>query len=124
MIESLVGKRIGIVGMARSGIGAARLVHRLGGTALISDNRRPDALTRAISEIKQLGFEFETGEHRRVLDEQFDWIVLSPGVVPSGAMLDSWNRHRCELISELEFAARACNSRWIGVTGWNGKTTH
>jgi UDP-N-acetylmuramoylalanine--D-glutamate ligase len=123
MIQSLQGKRIGIVGMARSGIGAARLVHRLGGTALISDTRKPNSLAEAICEIDKLGFEYETGGHRRIIDERFDWIVLSPGVIPTDKMLAAWSTHQSEILSELEFAARSCKSRWIGVTGSNGKTT-
>ncbi|MBU1637131.1 UDP-N-acetylmuramoyl-L-alanine--D-glutamate ligase, partial [bacterium] len=114
---------IGIMGMARSGMGAARLIHRLGGTAFLSDHRNPDALKKEIEAINALGFEFETDAHSRILKERFDLIILSPGVVPSGDMLDSWQANKSEIISELEFAARFCSSKWIGVTGSNGKTT-
>lgn len=123
MKTELQHQRIGIVGMARSGIGAARLVHRLGGTAFLSDRRNPDALKKEIDAIEALGFEYETNQHSRILKERFDVIILSPGVVPSAEMLESWQAYHSDVISELEFASRFCKSRWIGVTGSNGKTT-
>ena len=123
MKKSFQNTRIGIVGMARSGIGAARLVHRLGGTAFLSDLRNPDALTEEIKAVLNLGFDYETVKHDRIIKEKFDTIILSPGVVPTADMLSSWKANDTEIISELEFAFRACSSKWIGVTGSNGKTT-
>ena len=122
-LTTLAGQRVAIVGMARSGIGAARLVKRLGGRALISDIKPAEALHTAIAELMEGGVDVETGEHRRIAEEQFDLVVLSPGVVPPAELKEKWLRDTTPVLSELEFAARACAWPWIGVTGSNGKTT-
>ncbi len=119
----LAGKRVGILGMARSGIGAARLVHRLGGRALISDVKSAEALREAVGELKALGAEVETGGHQRIASEALDLIILSPGVVPTEELAAGWDQREIEVWSELELAARFCPNPWIGVTGSNGKTT-
>lgn len=120
---SFQNKRVAIIGMARSGIGAAKLIHRLGGRALISDMKPASALASAIEELRDTGVEVETGGHAQVADELFDLIVLSPGVVPSNELMRTWQERHTPVWSELELAARAFAGRWIGVTGSNGKTT-
>lgn len=112
-----------VLGMARSGIGAARLIHRLGGSALISDRKAAEFLSPAIEELQGVGIEIETGGHQRVTAETFDLIVLSPGVVPPAQWLEEWRRRGVRVWSELQLAAEVCGGTWIGVTGSNGKTT-
>ena len=117
------GKRVAVIGMARSGIGAAKLIHRLGGRALISDLKPASMLDSALEELRDSGVEVETGGHARPADETFDLIVLSPGVVPAADLLRIWQERHTPIWSELELAARVFEGRWIGVTGSNGKTT-
>jgi UDP-N-acetylmuramoylalanine--D-glutamate ligase len=116
-------KRVAVIGMARSGIGAAKLVHRLGGRALISDMKPASALSGAIEELRGTGVDVETGSHARTVEEIFDLIVLSPGVVPHQELLRIWQERHTPVWSELELAARTFAGRWIGITGSNGKTT-
>jgi UDP-N-acetylmuramoylalanine--D-glutamate ligase len=123
MSLSLHGQRVAVIGMARSGIGAAKLIHRLGGRVLISDLKPATALSSAIEELRETGTEIETGAHQRVAGEPFDLIVLSPGVIPAGELQRAWESRGTPVWSELELAARAWEHRWIGVTGSNGKTT-
>ena len=123
MTDFFRGKRVAVVGMARSGIGAARLVHRLGGRAVISDIKPLEALHKAVAELDGSGVETETGGHRRIADEAFDLVVLSPGVVPRPELLEQWAQRGTPVWSELELASRICECPWIGVTGSNGKTT-
>ncbi len=119
----LTGKRVAVIGGARSGIGAAKLVKRLGGNALVSDMKPAEALLATVEALHQAGIEVETGGHHRVAAEQFDLVVLSPGVVPKPELEQVWQARRTPIWSELELSARACKNRWIGVTGSNGKTT-
>jgi UDP-N-acetylmuramoylalanine--D-glutamate ligase len=123
MSLDLTGKRILILGLARSGLGAAKLAVRLGGSVLISDRKPKDALARAIEELHGLNVEIETGGHQRASNERFDLAILSPGVVPPPPMEESWQRSGIPVWSELEFAAAVCENPWIAVTGSNGKTT-
>jgi UDP-N-acetylmuramoylalanine--D-glutamate ligase len=119
----LKGKKVAVVGMARSGIGAARLIHRLGGHALVSDIKPATELSQVITELHSLGIETETGSHARLASGSFDFVVLSPGVVPNRELLSAWDVRSIPIWSELELAARVCEVPWIGVTGSNGKTT-
>jgi UDP-N-acetylmuramoylalanine--D-glutamate ligase len=119
----LRGKRVAVIGMARSGIGAAKLISRLGGQALISDLKPASLLASALEELRDTGVEVETGGHVKAAAEMFDLIVLSPGVVPAENLLCTWRERQTPVWSELELAARAFDGRWIGVTGSNGKTT-
>jgi UDP-N-acetylmuramoylalanine--D-glutamate ligase len=116
-------KRVAVIGMARSGIGAAKLISRLGGHALISDLKPASMLSAALEELHGTNVEAETGGHVRVADETFDLVVLSPGVMPAENLLQSWRSRNTPVWSELELAARIFTGRWIGVTGSNGKTT-
>ena len=80
--------------MARSGIGAAKLIHRLGGRALVSDVKMSEDLTSAIEELQRFGIETEHGGHARLLKEDFDLIILSPGVVPLPELTQKWTAKR------------------------------
>ncbi|RPH94010.1 UDP-N-acetylmuramoyl-L-alanine--D-glutamate ligase [candidate division KSB1 bacterium] len=123
MAVDMTGKRVLVLGMARSGIGAATLIHRLGGHALVSDRKSFDTLTSAIEELRKIGADVETGSHHRAETEAFNLVVLSPGVVPPEPLERSWRNRGIPVWSELELAARVFPGRWIGVTGSNGKTT-
>lgn len=123
MALDLTGKRVAVIGIARSGIGAAKLIHRLGGRALLSDRKSPIALASAIEELRGTDIEIETGSHDRAVGEPFALIVLSPGVTPSPEVVRHWQSRGSPVISELELAARVWSGPWIGVTGSNGKTT-
>lgn len=112
-----------VVGMARSGIGAAKLIQRLGGRALISEIKPASSLHAAMTELAGTDIEIETGAHERIENEEFDLVVLSPGVVPPCDLLATWERKGIPVWSELELASRVCEVPWIGVTGSNGKTT-
>jgi UDP-N-acetylmuramoylalanine--D-glutamate ligase len=123
MSLDLSAKRVLIIGMARSGIHAAKLVERLGGNVLISDLKSADVLAAAVEELRSGRIEIETGGHQRARGETFDLVVLSPGVVPPADMLQAWRSRAVPVWSELELAARTCDNPWIGITGSNGKTT-
>lgn len=123
MITSLDGRRFGILGMGRSGIGAARLITRLGGTALISDMKPAAKLAKQIASIASDRVDVETGTHQRLLAEPFNAVIVSPGAVLAPDWLRSWSGRGIEVISELEFAWRCSSGNAVMVTGSNGKTT-
>lgn len=123
--------RIAIMGLARSGLAAAKLALKLGYSASVSDagvdhGRKvapsPELLSKA-EELRKLGAEVELGGHTEKFLEGADALVISPGVPDTAAPLQ-WARERgIEIIGETEFAARHCKGRIAAVTGTNGKTT-
>ncbi|MBL0061948.1 MAG: UDP-N-acetylmuramoyl-L-alanine--D-glutamate ligase [bacterium] len=123
MLTNLSGRKFGILGVGKSGIGAAGLVKRLGGTALISDIKPREKLGDAVAKLEANGIEVETGEHSRLVRELFDTIVISPGATLKPDWLQTWQQRGIGLWSELELASLCYDGKWIGVTGSNGKTT-
>ncbi|HWY47690.1 MAG TPA: UDP-N-acetylmuramoyl-L-alanine--D-glutamate ligase [Bryobacteraceae bacterium] len=108
----LKGRRVVVVGMARSGVAAVRLLQQKG------------ALVRAVDEKPMgevLGVTVEPQKEAAFRDA--DLVVISPGVPADLDVLEKARAGGVEVIGELELAAAYLNGRNIGVTGTNGKTT-
>jgi UDP-N-acetylmuramoylalanine--D-glutamate ligase len=115
-------KKITILGAVRSGIGAAKLVKRLGGIPFISDFDTKEKLAAQIKFIEAEGIAYECGAHsERAFD--CDFIITSPGVPSNSYPMNEAKKRNIKVISELEFASLFCKGRVIAITGTNGKTT-
>lgn len=111
-----------IIGAARSGLAAARLLKGLGENVFVSDAKSPESATDAIRVLEELEIPFEFGEHtERVLEAET--IVLSPGVPPHIPVLEQAREKGLDITNEIEIASRFCRGRIVGITGTNGKTT-
>jgi len=120
--ERVRGRKIGIVGMARSGVAAAKLARRLGGTPFVSDVKSDDQLTEHIHELKTFGIEFETGGHSdRLLYSEF--VIVSPGIPQESGIIQKIIQAGIPIFSEIEFASWFCRGKIVAITGSNGKTT-
>ena len=117
------GKKVLVVGIARSGVAAARLLASHGAMVIANDARPESELRNAARELRELGVMISLGGHPESLFENADLVVLSPGVPANLAQLESARRAGIEVISEPELAGRFLRGRIIGVTGSNGKTT-
>ncbi len=115
------GKRVTVVGMARSGIAAARTLHALGAIVTVTDKKPLDQLA---AQVKTLGSRITVvaGSHPDRLFIETDLVVLSPGV-PKIPQISVARRHRRRVISELELAWLFSDSPYVGITGTNGKST-
>ncbi len=115
-------KKISIIGAVRSGIGAAKLVQKLGGFPFVSDSAPEEKVAESAARLKELGAAFETGGHTdKVFD--CDLMVVSPGVPSDAQVLKSAAAKNIKMISEIELAAAFCKGSIIAITGTNGKTT-
>jgi len=108
-----------VVGMARSGIAAARLLKSRGASVFVTDSGKSDAS----GELDRLGIPWEAGQHSVERFLQADEIVVSPGVPLNIPPLASARDKGVPVISELELASRYLQGEIIGITGSNGKTT-
>jgi UDP-N-acetylmuramoylalanine--D-glutamate ligase len=124
------GKNILVVGIARSGIAAARLLVSRGAVVTANDYQgeaelvKPESqLAAEVEELRKAGVHFVFGSHPEEIFLQADLIVLSPGVPASIAPLQSARAAGVEIISEPELAGRFLRGHLIGITGSNGKTT-
>ncbi len=119
----LNGKKALVVGIARSGVAAARLLVSRGAKVTANDSKLESELGDAVDELQKLGVALSLGAHPETLFVNTDLIVLSPGVPADLAPLESARRTGVEIIGEPELAGRFLRGRMIGVTGSNGKTT-
>lgn len=116
------GKKITILGAARSGIAAAKLLQSLGADVWVSDSALPEKKTQAIRELEEAGIAAEFGEHSPLAFDA-DFVVLSPGIPVASTLVQKFLKAGTPVYSEVEVAAWFNKSRLIAVTGSNGKTT-
>ena len=83
--KDLTGRKVTVIGAARSGVGVAQLLKKNGACVFISDQSSADKLRAQIVTIESMEIDIETGGHSdRVYDA--DMIVLSPGVPSTAAV--------------------------------------
>ncbi len=120
--QRIKDRKIGIIGMARSGVAAAILAKELGGVPFVSDAAPIQKLESQFAKLKAASIDFEAGGHTARLLES-DYIILSPGVRPDIDILQKAKSKGIPCFSEIEFASWICKGTIIAVTGSNGKTT-
>ncbi|MGD0282003.1 MAG: UDP-N-acetylmuramoyl-L-alanine--D-glutamate ligase [Dissulfurispiraceae bacterium] len=119
------GKKVIVVGLARSGVGAANLLHRLGASVTVTDKKKHEELGPYIEELRE-GIRCELGSHPKELFEAADLVVISPGVPLSIAPLKAAAERGIKIIGELELAWQAAGNgktAFLAITGTNGKST-
>ncbi|MBF0507140.1 MAG: UDP-N-acetylmuramoyl-L-alanine--D-glutamate ligase [Nitrospirae bacterium] len=118
------GKKVVVVGLGRSGVGAANLLHEFGASVTVTDKKKPDELVSYIEELRP-GIQCCLDGHPPELFGEADFIVISPGVPLSIAPLKSASERGISIIGELELAYKAARSKtaFLAITGTNGKST-
>ncbi len=117
---SVEGKRVVVVGAARSGVAAADLLVRRGAQVVLTDLKPalPPETTARLT-----GVALELGSHRTDTLRGADLVVLSPGVPVQQPDVAEARRAGVEVIGEIELASRWLRGRTIAVTGTKGKST-
>jgi len=121
--QSLAGKTVSVVGLAKSGVAAARLVRRLGGRVLASDSSPLEALSSEARALEREGCALWTGGHPDAAFVGAELVVVSPGVPLELPALAAARVRGALIIGELELAWRVMEADVIAITGTNGKTT-
>jgi len=117
------GKNILVLGLARSGIAAARLLREEGAAVRGSDQRSEKDLGPQIEKLRRLGVEVETGGHSSGILRGADLVVISPGIPGEAPILKQARASGIPVYSELEVASWWARAPMVAVTGSNGKTT-
>jgi UDP-N-acetylmuramoylalanine--D-glutamate ligase len=117
------GKRVLVVGLARTGIAAAKVLTRRGAAVTVSDARPPWELRADMSDLLKHKIGVELGLHREETFLEQDLIIVSPGVLPDMPQLQAARARNIPVVSEVEAASWFLESPIIGITGSNGKTT-
>lgn len=118
-------RKVFVLGMARSGYGAAKLLASKGYEVTIND-AKTDQNIEEISELKSLGVKVILGSHPDDLfGSTFEMIVKNPGISNSHKYIEKAHKFNVPVINEIELAFRyfPTGITIIGVTGTNGKTT-
>lgn len=116
------GKKITIVGLARSGVACANLLHGLGSEVRVTDNRNTPA-TERFRGMLSAGIMVEAGAHSDAFLLGRDMIVVSPGVPFNAPPLARARAAGIPCVGEIEIGWMLSAAPVIAVTGSNGKTT-
>lgn len=116
-------KNILVLGLAKSGFAAARILKQLGARVIVND-QKPIDNSPEIKELHDLNIEVIGGGHPPdLLDHHFDLIVKNPGIPYSNPVLQKAQEKAIPIITEVEIAYHISEAEIIGITGSNGKTT-
>jgi UDP-N-acetylmuramoylalanine--D-glutamate ligase len=121
--KGLKGKRVVVVGMAKTGLTAAEFLVQQGAAVTVSEIKPEDALGDSPQRLRDLGVEVEMGIHSPDTFLSGDLIILSPGVDPTIPPLEQARANGIPLVSEVELASWFLRPPLIAVTGTNGKST-
>lgn len=118
----LSGKKVLVVGLARSGMAAIRVLKKLGAEVTLSESKKKD-------DIKEIGFLNENnveivGQDMSVFERDFDFVVKNPGVPYRSPIMQKLQERNIPVITEIELAYQVAKPQhYIAITGTNGKTT-
>ncbi|MBI4847789.1 MAG: UDP-N-acetylmuramoyl-L-alanine--D-glutamate ligase [Nitrospirae bacterium] len=134
-------KNIVVVGLARSGTGAANLLSELGANVTITDNKQGSLLENNIKRLLP-SIKVVTGSNPSEVFDTAEMIVISPGVPLTVPSLERARAKGIPIIGELELAYQVIQglgirdqglvknksdiglpTPFIGITGTNGKST-
>lgn len=118
----LKGKKVLVLGMARSGQAAARLILHLGGSVVLYD-RKPLSDLNINQELLTHSMVKSSFGSTDLPDDVFDFAVFSPGIPYDSLLLNQVRQKNIPLIGELEFASLYIPCPYAAVSGTNGKTT-
>lgn len=119
----LRGKRVLVVGLARTGVATATFCATRGAHVTATDSRSESEIGDALRMLRDAAVTLELGGHREETFLQQDLIIPSPGVPADEVHLQTARAHGVNVWSEIELAYRFTKGRLIGITGSNGKTT-
>lgn len=133
-VADLAGRRAAVLGLARSGVAAARFLSDAGAVVAAYDRRAPSELADAVTALGARPVRLALGVDQAVataLLEHVDLLVTSPSVSARFPTTDRWLREAlaaaeargAEIVSEVGLFLRLTRARVLAVTGTKGKTT-
>jgi UDP-N-acetylmuramoylalanine--D-glutamate ligase len=116
-------KKVLVIGLAKSGVSAASLLHKLGAFVTIND-KKPLSENPEAQGLLEQGITVICGDHPvDLLDEGFELVVKNPGIPYFNPMVEKALEKGIPVITEIELAYEISEAPFIGITGTNGKTT-
>ncbi len=122
-IDKYAGKRVLVVGMARSGVAAAKLLHKAGAKVVINDNKTAEQLGDALLPLNGLDIEYALGCPAGECLSGIDAMIISPGIPDAAGFVVKAKEMGIYVTGELEMAYQLSSGEMVAITGTNGKTT-
>lgn len=119
----LKGKRVLVVGLARTGVATALFCAERGARVAATDTRSADELGDCVSKLRDAGVQLQLGGYSDAILHGQELVVPSPGVPADAPLLIHARDLKITVWSEIELASWFLHGRLIGITGSNGKTT-
>jgi UDP-N-acetylmuramoylalanine--D-glutamate ligase len=119
----LEGKRVVVVGLARSGVAAARFLAGRGAHVVATDRKPASELPEEVMSLAHQGVVLELGGHPPAAFAGASMVVVSPGVPWDMPELEEARRAGVPVVAELELAYRQIPGPVAAVTGTKGKST-
>jgi UDP-N-acetylmuramoylalanine--D-glutamate ligase len=119
----LDGKRVLVVGLARTGLVSALFSAAYGAKVTATDERPIPEIADAAEKLRVAGVKLELGGFVPQTFLEQDLIVVSPGVPAKIAPLENARAKGIPVWSEIELAWRFLRGKLVAITGSNGKTT-
>jgi UDP-N-acetylmuramoylalanine--D-glutamate ligase len=117
------GKRVTVVGLARSGLAACRVLAERGAIVLATDRNPAEKLCVDLTDLHQRGVTVEIGGHSPRVFLETDLLVISPGVDGRLPLIQQARATGIPVWGEVELAYRLTAAHFIGITGTKGKGT-
>ncbi len=116
------GKRVLVLGLARSGMAAVKLLHSLGAEVTVSEKRALSDITE-LPELEKMGVRV-VNQTEEVFEEEYFLAVKNPGINGKLWFVKRLRERGISVITEIELAFMvAAPQHYVAITGSNGKTT-
>jgi len=112
-----------VLGLARTGIAAARFLAENGAAVIVSDRRSEAELTLETAALAGVPVHYFLGGEDPASLDGVDLIVPSPGVPQDNPLLNEAARCGIGILSEIELGYRFVGAPLVAITGTNGKST-
>src|SRR6185503_7586914 len=119
----VAGKKVLVMGAARSGIASARFLAQRGAVVALNDRKPLEEWSAAAQALKTEGVGQISGDPPSWLLDQIDLAVVSPGIPTKAIPIRYADRRGAEVIGEIELASRFLRGRIVAITETNVKTT-
>lgn len=115
-------KNILVIGMAKSGVSAAKFCAKENASVTIYDGKNEEQLKDTIETLED-NIKLMLGEFKEIILDSTDLIIISPGVPLDLPFITKAKALSITIWSEVELAFRYCKAPIVAITGTNGKTT-
>ena len=122
-IKQYENEKVLVLGLAKSGFSAAKLLNDLGALVTVNDGKPFEENPEAQGLLEQ-GVRVITGHHPiELLDEDFSLMVKNPGIPYDNPLVAKAEELHIPILTEVELAYQVAECPIVGITGTNGKTT-